>query len=325
MADPQLYRWTLDEYILRCEQGTDVREIVVEGELDRDFISDALKRWGAGDVTVIDADYIEVSADEVTEAGFNVGVKGRLLTLAAALDRVKQSGTLAATVAVIVDRDYDETLPDHESLLVTDGYSLESYALSTESLDRFARLVLGRAPLPAGAQGHRAARRTPCTGKDLHVRLIPALVDVAAVRLTLLALDDPPRLFPRWLGYVSVATNGTLTVRAEALLSNVLDQAGLNHEYESAAARLAEEKPRVAKDVFRLVRGHDFIDVLHKLLTSPWGRRVSGGFFVGRSEGSVARLLLISLDPSVLDATDLFAELRRRLEPPSPPDASSTA
>lgn len=318
MAETEPYRWTLDEYILRCEQGTDLREIVVEGELDRDFLSDALARWGAGDVSVLDADYIEVSGQEVRDAGFNLGTKGRLLTVAAALERAKQAGALSATAAVIVDRDYDLALPVQESLLVTDGHSLENYALSTEALDRFARLVLGRAPLPAGARGGPAARRTACTGEDLYRRVQPALVEIAAVRLTLLSLERPLALFPRWLGYLSVGSDGLLTLRAQALLRNILNHAGLDHEYESAASRLSEEKARVSADIFHVVRGHDFVAVLYKLLLSSWGRRISGSHFAGKTETSLARLLLLSIDQAELDSTGLFTELRRRFGPPLP-------
>jgi hypothetical protein len=100
------HRWTLDEYLLRCEQLSGLREVVVEGELDRDFISDALLRYGLPDVTTIDADYVVISDEDIEAAGFTAGVKGQLLTLAAAINAVEDAGNAEARIAVVVDRDY---------------------------------------------------------------------------------------------------------------------------------------------------------------------------------------------------------------------------
>jgi hypothetical protein len=309
------YRWTLGEYVLRCEQGADLSEVVVEGELDRDLIVDALRRWGAARTNVLDADYLHVSDAEVRSAGFPPGTKGRLLTVATALESAKRARDLAARVVVIVDRDYDISVSSGDLLLITDGHSLESYALSPPALDRFARLVLGRGVLPVGSEGESAGRRTTCTGDDLYRRVSGALIEIGAVRLTLQSLSSPLGLFDGWARYVSVAPDGMLTTNAQALVRNVLNHAGLGHEHHLAESRLRQETARVSADVFRLVRGHDFVSLLSKLLRSSWGRRIAGSHFATTNEASLARLLLVSVDPTQLDGTTLFAELRRRFAP----------
>jgi len=304
------YRWTLGEYVLRCEQGADLCEVLVESDIDRDVFGDALKRWRAEHVRVLASDYIEVSDDETRRAGFNLGVKGRLLTVATALESSVAIG--GARVTIIVDRDYDDVLAPGDTLLTTDGHSLENYAFSAAALDRFARVVLGRGPLPAGAGNQPASHRVTCTGADLYRRVAPAATDIAAVRLTLLGLEEPPRVFKRWPDYVSASTDGVLSVNRRTLLRNVLDRAGRGNEYASLEPCLEVEAGRVTTDTFRLVRGHDFVSLLLKLLRTRWGRRVAGNRLISAQEGALARLLLVCVDPAHLDATPLFAELQRR-------------
>ncbi len=287
MVEP--YRWTLDEYVLRCEQGPDLCEVLVESELDRDVFGDALKRWGADGVRVLDSDYIRVSNDEVQSAGFAVGVKGRLLTAAAALERSPRE--LTGRVAVVVDRDYDGVPSLGDALLATDGHSIESYAFSAAALDRFARVLLGRGPLPHGARDHRADRRRTLTGEDLYWRVAPAATEIAAVRLTLLRLEKPPAVFERWLDYVSTTADGVLSVDRRTLLRNVLERAGRGEEFVSLEPRMAVEGARVTNDEFGLVRGHDFVALMLKLFRTPWGRRMSGNRLVSSPEGTLARIV----------------------------------
>lgn len=306
------YRWTLAEYVLRCEQGSDLREIVVEAEADRDLLADALTRWGTEPVTVLDGDYIQVEPGEVDDAGFSSGIKGRLLAIAAALQGAKDESRLRAQVVVVVDRNYDAAPPIADTLLLTDGYSIESYTFSRATLNRFAGLVLGRATLPLGARGRSVSRRQTFSGDDLYRRVEGAAVQISAVRLTLRALSDPPRVFESWPDYVSVSSDGLLTTDDAGLLHNVLEHAGRADEEVGATERLGKEALRVSADKFRLVRGHDFVRLLLKLLRSPWGRRIAGTSFARASEGELTRLLLVSVDPAYLDSCPLFAELRRR-------------
>src|SRR5215218_5324793 len=139
------YRWTIDEYILRCELNN-VEELIVEGDSDHCFFLDLLSRYSLPSVTVIDADCFHVPGAEVLAAGHNDGAKGRLLTLASAICRAIQERPLSATVMVVVDRDYDGDVPDRAACaaVATDGHSVENYAPSEAALQRFLRGVLGR-------------------------------------------------------------------------------------------------------------------------------------------------------------------------------------
>jgi hypothetical protein len=139
------YRWTLDEYVMRCEDGSDLEEILTEGEVDRDLFADAVKRWNLPDVNVIDASYLDVAIEELQTLALGEGVRATLLAVAIRLEQRAAETTLDAKVAVVVDRDYDPPACKSRFLFVTDGHSMENYALNATAFDRFVTIGLGRA------------------------------------------------------------------------------------------------------------------------------------------------------------------------------------
>jgi len=307
------WRWTLNEYVLRCEDGADVREILVEGEIDRDVFGDAVARWKA-DVCVLDGDYLDVSIDEIVAAGYTPGVKGALLTVATALNVALDNGRLRAFVTVIVDRDYDDGLFQEArgTLLVTDRHSIESYAFSPNALGRFLMVALGRVSLPTGAKGAAPSRRTTTTGQDVYDRIRPAAAQMAAVRMVVRELTDPPGIFERWLDYAKVSSDGVLDLNGAKLLKTVLGAACREEEYSSIETRLHENFELAHSDPPRWVRGHDFVEMTMKLCRSRWGRQIAG-VHGKMTERAFARQLLLSVNPTELDAMPLFAELRGRV------------
>jgi Protein of unknown function (DUF4435) len=312
--DRDSWRWTLDEYLLRCELGDGLREVLVEGGLDRELFQDALTRWDIKDVGVLDASYFLLSPEDIADAGHSVGAKGLLLTIASSLAAMKQQAVIRAETIIIVDRDYDElgAWPDN-SVLVTDGHSIENYAFSPEALDRFVRLGLGRGARPrGGGTGTQTPRRRTCTGEDLYSRLAPAAAEIAAVRLVLRSLSPPLSIFEKWSDYVHVASDGRLVTRADDLLKNVLDRASQPQDLDVAEEELSYAMTRTLADAFRMTRGHDFVCLLGKLLRSSWGRPIAG-IFSRASETTLSRAVLSFLDPGRLDSHPLFVELRARL------------
>jgi hypothetical protein len=305
------YRWTLDEYVLRCEHLVGLREVVVEGELDRDFISEALNRWGAEGVAILDADYLEIASKAVEEAGFGPGVKGKLLTLAAALNDQEKTEDVTARIAIVVDRDYDGSSSSEGVLLLTDGYSIENYALNLDTLSRFATQALGRSPLPAGRGGVAPNRRNTCSGEELYSRIMSALVGLAGLRIALRSLDPPVGIFDSWLDYFKISSGGQVEPDVNGLLRNVLTQRNRINKIDEVHARAQDAAMAASRAPERLVRGRDFVEMLAKLLRSSWGRR-RGGAVVGKDVGRLARMLVFSVDPDVLDSTGLMQGLRQR-------------
>lgn len=305
------YRWTLDEYVLRCEHLVGLREVVVEGELDRDLIADALTRWGSDEVSILDADYLDIDQNKIDAAGFTAGIKGGLLTLAAALNASDMAQEVAARIAVVVDRDYDEQLTAKGVLLVTDGYSVENFELSIEGLNRFASQALGRMPLPAGQDGTSPDRRFTCSGEDLYDRMINALAALSGLRLALRTLDPPIGLFGSWLDYFQISSDGHIQGDALGLLRNVLEKQKRLDEIDQIEEKASGGATAATADPLRLIRGRDFVELLAKLLRSSWGRR-RGGAALGQEVGRLARLLVFSVDSVVIDSTELMVGLRQR-------------
>ena len=327
MDSDAAYRWTLDEYVLRVElAGSGLREVIVEGSTDRAFIEGALDRYDLTDVVVFDATYFEVSDDEVVSAGFASGVKGSLLTLGGRLAGSADYVANEALVVVVVDRDLDGVPPVDLSacVLATDYYSMESYAFTERSLNRFVRQVLVREVRPAGAGGDRRTGRHSCSGAELLERVFTAGTVIGAVRLVLRTAEPPVGVIVHWDDYFAVATDGSLTTRGDDLLRVCLESAGERpaqfQDRLDASLADAREAPRM------LVRGRDLVRILLKVLRSPWGRRVSSTNFARVEEPTLTTWLLGAAHPGELDAEPLFISLRERfaltyiyvLEPPVP-------
>lgn len=216
------YCWTLSEYALRCEDGRGLVEVLTEGALDRDVFADAVRRWGLNDAVVMGADFVRATTSELASMGLSSGAKGTLIAVAIQLEDLALKAPIAARIAVVVDRDYDGSPGTSRFLFVTDGHSIESYALDRAVLERFMSLGLGRGDRPAGPERTSTPRVHTCSGGDVLERLTGASLEIAAVRLAL--LDASPRLalISGWLRYVDVDANGHMAVDGELLLSRVL-------------------------------------------------------------------------------------------------------
>jgi len=303
------YKWTIDEYVLRCEQaGEDLREILVEGQLDRDLILDALHRWGVADVVVRDAQFISTDRGSTPGEGPS-GVKAALVRLAEALHEAARKGRLLATLRIVVDRDYDAPPDAGPYLLLTDGHSMESYAFGPEALDRFVRLILGRAPAPSGRGGVARQNRLTVRGKEVYDRILPAAIGVGAARLVVLHLSPPAGLGESWDRYLATTPSGKLTISAVDLIEHYLTTAGRSSEVERAVADVSTREEEVEENPQQLVRGHDFVTLLLKLLRTPWGRKISKSLEV-KSGTVLSRQLLVCVESSGLDDSDLFSSLR---------------
>ena len=305
------YRWTLDEYVLRCEDGASLAEIIAESGLDRDVLSDAVARWHLDHVKIIDAESVAITDAERGAAGFGSGVKAGLLTVAYRLEQCALEAEIQATIAVVVDRDYDhEEHPISRFLYVTDGHSMESYTLNEVAIGRFLRVGLGR-PLEPKCSGEEVqASPHRVAGRDVLDRLLPAAIGIAALRIALKSLHPPVAPFDRWTRYLHVTDQGFLTLESTQLLTEVLRRKGRSADLSRIEQLQQSECLRVRKDPVMLVRGHDFIAALHKILQSPWGRRVAGGNLRTWSEDRLTRNLFMGLPTPMLDNSLLFTRLR---------------
>ena len=304
------YRWTVLEYVVRCEMGEDIREVLVEGVIDCDVLTRAFRRWDLG-VSVIESTFIRTSKEELDELGVPVGAKGTLLTVAYTLAKSRGANQSVERVAVVVDRDYDEMYQVSPFVLFTDGYAIENYALNVEALHRFSEETLGRAPRPTGAKGQESERYS-CSGYDLYRRIAVALTEIASVRMTLREAAPPLKTFDRWLRYAQLDSEAFVSLDGNALLRNILTTEGRASEIEMMSERRKRNLEKAKADVERWVRGHDFVDMLRKVLKSKWGRRRNGEVAAAGDATDLSRRLVFAVDPAALDASRLFQALQQR-------------
>ena len=212
---------------------------------------------------------------------------------------------LHATVTIVVDRDYDGVPFSCAWLCLTDGHSMESYAMRASALERFVRVTLGRAD-----HLHPGPDRRLTSGSDLRARVLDAALDVASVRLALESLDEPTGLIAHWLDYVTVTPDGRASGRPQELLRACL-LAGASHDRQALEQLRTEERERVASDTFRLAHGRDLVEILAKLLRGSWARALAGVYSRAKPR-ELARALIGCHDASDLDAQPMFATLRGR-------------
>lgn len=305
------YRWTVSEYVMRIEQGRDLREILVEGPLDRDVIARVAESWGLDGLTVVESDYLHVTPADVDAAGQAKGVKGLLLSVACGLRQVDPKETLAGRVVVVVDRDYDDEQLEESFVLRTDGHSIETYALDPIVLQRFVEQVLGRSARPPGADGSRP-ERTSCTGRELYEKLLDALSEITGVRFAARASRPPLQVGISWLKYAKVDRSGFVEMDGRLLLENLVRSRGSMDQLEVLEHVRVEKAASASTEPRRLVRGHDFVELLGKLLRSPWGRSRNGKAAAGDDPNHLGRLLLFSAQTSKLEEEPLFTRLRQR-------------
>jgi hypothetical protein len=305
------YQWSIDEYVMRCEDGDDIREVVVEGRLDRDTVADAMERWEVLGVSVLDASYFRIGDEDLLQHGLTPGVKAELIALAESLEQRHVEVTIRATVAVVVDRDDELARAHSQYLLITDGYSMESYALNGATLQRFVRLFLARAEASSpGGVGQPAT--VSVTGDDLLTRFLPAAAAIGGCRVALRALTPPLAPPDGWLRHVDCDPQGYLEVNTAKILADVLSKSGQDSRHDELSALVLAATAEASSDPFRRVRGHDGMALLHKLFKTSWGRRIAGPGAQAWTEDRVTRLLMLAVDSSRLDDASLFQALRLR-------------
>jgi hypothetical protein len=297
------YRWTLEEYLLRCEIRHDLAEILTEGSVDRDLFADAVDRWGKPNVSVIDADSLNVTPRDLAGLTLGTGVKATLLATALRLEQRASSGTIAAKIAIVVDRDYDGRRVVSRFLFTTDGHSMESYALAEPALQRFVNIGLG-----SGAQAR--GRKHVTSGKDLLARILTPAVELAAIRLALAELVPPLAPFQKWVDYLATDPKGIVSLKGDELVANVLAHHHRQRDRATVDVWRADAQAKVRANPVLLVRGHDFVAILHALLKSSWGQGVGGTNVKAWTRERLGRVLLLALPPTSLDATKLFTAVK---------------
>lgn len=288
-------RRTIDELETRYLLEPELGDVYVEGPSDAALISWFLDQHGRRNWRVYSIETVDVPAALVQARGFDVGARGRALTLGIELS--ERLGAVAGRKPVVIaDQDTDALRFNREFVcdlcLLTDFTSMEMYAYNIRTLDKLLRLFVQTQRVRAD---------------ELMEALSAALADIFVVRTVLYRaghgisiIQDVTRCCAR--------RSGSVEVNVEELVRRSVNASGARPRpaVEAIVSEYVALKSTIPGDVRRAVHGHDFVHLLAWFLHAL-GVPVS----LSRDE-VIGRALFSCLEVTELIEYPLFVELLRR-------------
>jgi hypothetical protein len=235
-------------------------DIYVEGEGDKAVVTWFLSRIPAQDVNVYSIDAIDIPAPIMTKYDLTPhSNRSRVLALSIELYKEFQE---SIKVLCIADRDYDEYFPRTVSsplLQLTDGHSMECYALNEICFRKFSSLVLGES-------------RTHL------LSMIPSLQsilrEVYAIRLANETLRWGMEFIP--FGHYISVKGLHISFKKETFIKAYLQKNRHWAERDTFLHTVEDVTAKLSKDPQKTSRGHDIAEVLIVVLRKLFRNRKFG-------------------------------------------------
>jgi hypothetical protein len=281
-------RRRIDELVAMYQLEPEIRDVFVEGALDKALVDWFFFEGQLSNATVREIDTVDVPVELVESAGFAKNNRGRVMALARELEAKLLPGTVSATC--VIDSDFDWILNEthHEKLLVSTDYSsMELYFFDVRPLTKFLRL---------------AVQRFPKSADTVLSELRKALTELFAIRLAshVLAWGVPLVSFERCCRLTEAGVElDTAEYIKRCLLASgrYAERAEFNRVFSDFLAKFTGD-PR------KHIHGHDFISLLAWYVRQHKGQNVSETF--------LERSLLSCADFHVLREETLFGQLLSR-------------
>jgi len=239
-------RRTLDELRVEHELFEDLRDVYVEGRHDR-LALQAFFRWAEvrTSVRVYEIDQrLDLPASELFALSLEDGRRSRLIALALSANSWPSRRGLTAVIDADAAYAGSPVPADVDTLLITDGTSIEAYALNSSTLDKFLALTLRR-------DGH---------GDKLLSDLQSPLREMFVARRVLHEAKTGSSLSATCLKRFPVI-NGVISCTAEELL--LTSQPRLSpSELGDLVPQCAEVRRQLPLEIHKCARGHDIALVL---------------------------------------------------------------
>jgi len=147
---------TLNEILAIYAFEPGLKDVFLEGQADKNFIEWYLRANGVRDVSVYPINLIDIPNEIITKHGFaRKSNRSRVLALACELMEHYPDGL---PVLCLADRDYEDYRPSvraNSYLVFTDCNSLDLYAFTQATIDKFTTIALGGLPVSvAGLMDH---------------------------------------------------------------------------------------------------------------------------------------------------------------------------
>lgn len=289
-------RRTVEELISRYVLEPDLCDVFVEGETDHCVISWFLDQHDRRDWRVFTISSVDIPDALVLDCGYDVGAKGRVLTLASLLSESSDEfGSRPPILVADRDWDIDEDPPNIPLLcLLTDESSIEMYAFNEAALEKFRRLYL---------------RTDKLTGDSIFTALLTPLVELFISRYI---AHISPVQFPiisKIHSCCSISSGQVRLDKSELLRKSMIARGIDVHQFEqSIQDKIERLRIEAIHRPTRFIRGHDFVNLL------SWFLRKNGFKLDLVNQEVVARVLYVTFDARILAQKPMFSELLARTE-----------
>ncbi|RSD25714.1 hypothetical protein [Amycolatopsis eburnea] len=285
LREPDDDRRTIEELITLYSIEPGLRDVIVEGRMDKAFISWYVREHDIESTVYAIDDLAYVPAEVLESRGIEMGNRGRVLGLAFEVNGKIGPHSLTFTV----DSDFRFLIADGmtypDSVLFTDFSSIEGYVLNPRTLEKFLRLVVGT---------------TEESGDTLLKRIQSALVELYFVRVSIKRLNSGDGLVDNVERCLSLKDH-VATLDAVELIKRSLRERDLK---ELALTSYSELVSTHGKSTLEHIRGHDIARII--IFTLRLGKKL------GPAE-AVEKSLVGCLELVDLDHHQMFIRLRERL------------
>jgi hypothetical protein len=282
---PDTYRRSIEELITRYELEPELRDVYVEGDRDKFFLSWFFEMSTVPKPVIYPVNVaVNISNHTLLRAGV-AGNRGRVIVLCAELEG--NLPQIAENVVGVVDLDYSEllgTIPSSPQLLCTDFSCMESYSITDGSLNKFFQVYLGTA-----------------FQKDRCHEMFDILVELFLLRAAKISLSKSawPERFTQACSIIA----GHVVFDRNGFVYRVLNAGAGTLTLSALEAKVVELRSKSSSDFRRNLNGHDLIQIF------SWFAHQIGVDAAIYNERPLQRALMTSVDYDELCLTSLFKAL----------------
>jgi hypothetical protein len=279
---------TIDELNTLYGLEPDLRDVFVEGTIDKAFLDWYVHRKKWPNVSVYPVDLVEIPDALLKSYGLPLRSKrSRLIALSRELVRLRP---VRRRIMCIIDRDSDDqafVADANPYLYCTDGNALELYALTPAVMEKFLLVCLGGFPLSVD---------------NLMTQVVSILQRLYVIRQATRSLGRGMEWIP-FNKYVFV-DGSAITFRERDFVRAYLQKNNRWASRERFLQAIDEEARKLNPDPRRSIRGHDLSELLRRILLKLKKTRVFGN--VETVEGC----LMTAIEVNDLEDQSLFVALK---------------
>lgn len=239
---------TLEELIAMYSLHPEMRDIYVEGITDKLILERFLKKNKAADFQIIEVDSIDFSNSYHSNPELKRNNKRKIVFLSEEFE--KQFASKINGLVCIADKDFDEIrgeITTNNYLLYTDYSGLELYFFNPQIIKIFYKSILHGFPI---------------TPRKTISELGKVLSDKFLIRLAIAIrgeIKDESKITDIKKSVSIDKATGTISFDTFSHLRKILNNAGLNKEFNIYTDLITLNKTKCTNDIRNYIRGHDFV------------------------------------------------------------------